>query len=135
VNYYFLTDEQFDRMVEAGQFLEWAIVHNAHRYGTPRQPIESAIAEGRSVLLEIDLQGARQVRRAFPDAMLVFLLPPTWEELVRRLVGRGTEGEEERERRLETARIELAAQEEFDAVVVNTRVEEAAREVVSLMSV
>jgi guanylate kinase len=135
VNYYFLTDEQFDRMVEAGQFLEWATVHNAYRYGTPRQPIESAIAEGRSVLLEIDLQGARQVRRAFPDAMLVFLLPPTWEELVRRLVGRGTEGEEERERRLETARIELAAQEEFDAVVVNTRVEEAAREVVNLMSV
>jgi guanylate kinase len=75
------------------------------------------------------------VRRAFPDAMLVFLLPPTWEELVRRLVGRGTEDEDERERRLETARIELAAQEEFDAVVVNTKVEEAAREVVSLMSV
>jgi guanylate kinase len=135
VNYYFLTDEQFDRMIEAGQFLEWATVHNAYRYGTPRQPIESAVAEGRSVLLEIDLQGARQVRRAFPDAMLVFLLPPTWEELVRRLVGRGTEDEDERERRLETARIELAAQEEFDAVVVNTRVEEAAREVVSLMSV
>jgi len=135
VNYYFLTDEQFDRMIEAGQFLEWATVHNAYRYGTPRQPIESAIADGRSVLLEIDLQGARQVRRAFPDAMLVFLLPPTWEELVRRLVGRGTEDEEERERRLETARIELAAQEEFDAVVVNTRVEEAAREVVSLISV
>jgi guanylate kinase len=135
VNYYFLSDEQFDRMIEAGQFLEWATVHNAYRYGTPRQPIEAAIAEGRSVLLEIDLQGARQVRGAFPDAMLVFLLPPTWEELVRRLVGRGTEDEEERERRLETARVELAAQEEFDAVVVNTNVEEAAREVVSLMSV
>jgi guanylate kinase len=135
VNYYFLTDEQFDRMIEANQFLEWAQVHNAYRYGTPRQPIEAALAEGRSVLLEIDLQGARQVRRAFPDAMLVFLLPPTWEELVRRLVGRGTEDEEERERRLETARWELAAQEEFDATVVNTDVEEAAREVVNLMSV
>ena len=87
------------------------------------------------MLLEIDLQGARQVREAFPEAMLVFLLPPTWEELVRRLVGRGTESEEERERRLETARVELAAQEEFDATVVNTDVEEAAREVVNLMSV
>jgi guanylate kinase len=135
VNYYFLSEEQFDRMIEAGQFLEWARVHNAYRYGTPRQPIESALNEGRSVLLEIDLQGARQVREAFPEAMLVFLLPPTWEELVRRLVGRGTESEEERERRLETARVELAAQEEFDATVVNTDVEEAAREVVNLMSV
>jgi guanylate kinase len=135
ITYFFLTDEQFDRMVEAGQFLEWATVHNAYRYGTPRQPIEAALAEGRSVLLEIDLQGARQVRKAFPEARLVFLLPPTWDELVRRLVGRGTEGPEERERRLATARVELAAQDEFDATVVNTDVEEAAREVVNLMSV
>ncbi|MDH2444338.1 guanylate kinase [Amnibacterium sp. CER49] len=135
VHYYFLSDEQFDRMVEAGQFLEWAQVHNAYRYGTPRQPIEAALAGGRSVLLEIDIQGARQVRQAFPEARLVFLLPPTWEELVRRLEGRGTEDEEERTRRLDTAQTELAAQEEFDAAVVNTRVEDAAREVVSLMSV
>jgi guanylate kinase len=135
VTYYFLTDEQFDRMIEAGQFLEWATVHNAYRYGTPRAPIEAALSEGRSVLLEIDLQGARQVRDVFPDARLVFLLPPTWEELVRRLLDRGTETAEERERRLETARVELAAQEEFDATVVNTRVEDAAREVVNLMSV
>lgn len=132
--YFFLTESQFDAMVDANQFLEWAVVHNAHRYGTPRAPIEAALAEGRSVLLEIDLQGARQVRAAFPDARLVFLLPPTWEELVRRLVGRGTEGEEEQERRLETARLELAAQEEFDAAVVNTDVGEAAREVVDLMT-
>jgi guanylate kinase len=134
VTYFFLSDEQFDRMIEAGQFLEWATVHNAYRYGTPRRPIEEALAEGRSVLLEIDLQGARQVRKAFPEARLVFLLPPTWDELVRRLVGRGTEGPQERERRLETARVELAAQEEFDATVVNTDVEEAAREVVGLMT-
>ena len=133
--YYFLTDAQFDRMVEQGEFLEWATVHNSHRYGTPRGPIEQAIASGRSVLLEIDLQGARQVRDAFPEAELVFLLPPTWEELVRRLVGRGTEDEAERERRLETARVELAAQEEFDHTVVNTDVEVAAREVVQLMAV
>ena len=134
VTYFFLSDEQFDRMIEAGQFLEWATVHNAYRYGTPRGPIEEALAQGRSVLLEIDLQGARQVRSAFPEARLVFLLPPTWDELVRRLVGRGTEGPEERERRLRTARVELAAQEEFDATVVNADVEEAAREVVALMT-
>ena len=134
VTYFFLTDEQFDRMVEAGQFLEWATVHNAYRYGTPRAPIEDALAAGRNVLLEIDIQGARQVRQAFPEARLVFLLPPTWDELVRRLTGRGTEGAEEQARRLETAKVELAAQEEFDATVVNTEVPEAAREVVDLMT-
>jgi guanylate kinase len=135
VDYYFVDDAEFDRMIEAGEFLEHATVHNQYRYGTPRGPILAALGEGRSVLLEIDLQGARQVRRAFPDAQLVFLLPPTWEELVRRLVGRGTESEEERERRLSTARIELDAQEEFDHTVVNTDVEQAAREVVHLMAV
>ena len=134
VTYFFLSDEQFDRMIEAGQFLEWATVHNASRYGTPRQPIEEALANGRSVLLEIDLQGARQVREAFPDARLVFLLPPSWDELVRRLIGRGTESAEERERRLATARVELAAQSEFDATVVNREVEQAARAVVTLMT-
>lgn len=135
ITYYFIDDPEFDRMATAGEFLEWAIVHNAYRYGTPRGPIERALADGRSVLLEIDLQGARQVREAFPEAELVFLLPPTWEELVRRLVGRGTEDEHERERRLQTARTELAAQEEFDHTVVNTDVEVAAREVVHLMAV
>jgi guanylate kinase len=134
VTYFFLTDEQFDAMVEAGQFLEHATVHNAYRYGTPRAPIEAALAAGRSVLLEIDIQGARQVRAAFPEARLVFLLPPTWDELVRRLTGRGTEGPEEQARRLETAKVELAAQEEFDAAVVNRDVGEAAREVVDLMT-
>jgi guanylate kinase len=133
-HYFFLSDEQFDRMIEAHQFLEWAQVHNAYRYGTPRAPIEAALAEGRNVLLEIDIQGARQVRDAFPEARLVFLLPPTWDELVRRLTGRGTESAEEQARRLETAKVELAAQEEFDATVVNTDVPEAAREVVDLMT-
>ena len=134
VTYFFLTDAQFDGMVETGQFLEHATVHNAHRYGTPRAPIEAAIASGRSVLLEIDIQGARQVRQAFPEARLVFLLPPSWDELVRRLTGRGTESEDEQRRRLETAEVELAAQEEFDAVVVNREVGDAAREVVDLMT-
>lgn len=134
-HYYFLSDEQFDAMVEQGAFLEWAVVHNAYRYGTPRPPIDQAIADGSSVLLEIDLQGARAVKAAMPEALLVFLLPPTWEELVRRLVGRGTESPEEQARRLETARAELAAQDEFDVKVVNRDVGQAAREVVELLEV
>lgn len=134
VSYYFLDDAEFDRMVEAGEFLEWAVVHNHSRYGTPRAPIDAALAEGRSVLLEIDIQGARQVKASEPSAVLVFLLPPTWDELVRRLIGRGTETAEEQERRLRTARVELAAQGEFDHRVVNTDVQTAAAEVVELMN-
>ncbi|WP_158864422.1 guanylate kinase [Leifsonia sp. AG29] len=135
VNYYFVDDAEFDRMIAGGELLEHATVHNAYRYGTPRAPIEEALAAGRSVLLEIDLQGARQVRRAMPEARLIFLLPPTWEELVRRLIGRGTEDTAEQARRLETAKVELAAQDEFDYRVVNHDVAEAAREVVDLMKV
>jgi guanylate kinase len=133
VNYYFVDDEEFDRLIREGELLEWATVHNAYRYGTPRGPIDAALAEGRSVLLEIDIQGARQVRAVMPQARLVFLLPPTWEELVRRLVGRGTESAEEQQRRLETAKVELAAQDEFDHAVVNGTVPQAAAEVVDLM--
>ncbi|AZC13958.1 guanylate kinase [Microbacterium sp. ABRD28] len=131
-HYYFVDDVEFDRLIAEGQLLEWATVHNSHRYGTPRRPIEEALATGRTVLLEIDLQGARQVRAAEPSATLVFLLPPSWDELVNRLVGRGTEGAEERARRLRTARVELAAQSEFDYHVVNDDVARAAAEVVSL---
>jgi guanylate kinase len=133
VSYYFVDDAEFDRMVEAGEFLEWAVVHNSSRYGTPRAPIEEALAAGRSVLLEIDIQGARQVRAAMPEARLVFLLPPSWAELVRRLTGRGTESAEEQERRLRTAEVELAAQNEFDYLIVNNDVETAARDVVELL--
>jgi guanylate kinase len=133
-HYWFVSDEEFDRMVEQGELLEWAVVHKAARYGTPRRPVEEALAAGRPALLEIDLQGARQVRRTMPDALFVFLKPPSWEELVRRLVGRGTESEEERERRLETAREELAAESEFDVTVVNTEVHVAAAELVALMT-
>jgi guanylate kinase len=131
-HYYFVDDAEFDRLVAEGELLEWATVHNAHRYGTPRGPIERALADGRTALLEIDLQGARQVREAEPSATLVFLLPPSWDELVHRLVGRGTEGPEERARRLRTAKGELAAQSEFDYRVVNADVADAAREVVEL---
>jgi guanylate kinase len=135
VSYYFVTDEEFDRMIAEGEFLEWATVHNQSRYGTPRSPVREAMNAGKSVLLEIDIQGARQVRASMPEAVLVFLLPPTWEELVRRLIGRGTESAEEQARRLATAKIELAAQNEFDYRVVNSKVEDAAREVVDLMNI
>jgi guanylate kinase len=133
VHYWFVSEAEFDRLVEEGELLEWAVVHRAARYGTPRAPVEAALAGGRLALLEIDLQGARQVQAAMPDAFMVFLAPPTWEELVRRLVGRGTEGEEERERRLATARLELASESEFDVTIVNTRIHDAAEELVALM--
>ncbi|OYC95113.1 guanylate kinase [Microbacterium sp. Yaish 1] len=131
-HYYFVDDAEFDRLIAEGELLEWATVHNRHRYGTPKAPIEAALAAGRTVLLEIDLQGARQVRAAAPDATLVFLLPPSWDELVDRLVGRGTEDAEERARRLRTARVELASQGEFDYRVVNDTVARAADEVAAL---
>lgn len=132
-HYWFVSEEEFDELVETEQLLEWAVVHKGARYGTPRKPVEEALAAGRPALLEIDLQGARQVRQSMPEALFVFLAPPSWEELVRRLVGRGTETPEERERRLETAREELAAEEEFDVTVVNTEVHAASEELVALI--
>ena len=134
VHYHFVDDAEFDRMIEQHELLEWATVHQVARYGTPRGPVEAALAQGRPALLEIDLQGARQVRTTMPDALFVFLAPPSWEELVRRLVGRGTESEEERERRLETARVELAAEREFDVTIVNREVHDAAEQLVALMT-
>lgn len=133
VHYHFVTDAEFERLDREGQLLESAVVHGRASYGTPRQPVLDAIASGRLPLLEIDLQGARQVRARMPEAYLVFLAPPSWEELVRRLVGRGTESAEEREVRLRTAREELAAQSEFDTTIVNDDVRRAAEELVSLM--
>ncbi len=133
VHYHFVDETTFASMAERGELLEWAVVHGRHRYGTPRGPVERILAEGRPALLEIDLQGARQVRGTMPEARFVFLKPPSWEELVNRLVGRGTESEEERARRLETALAELAAEEEFDVTVVNTDVHQAAEELVTLM--
>jgi guanylate kinase len=132
-HYWFVSEEEFDELIATDQLLEWAVVHKGARYGTPRKPVEEALAEGRPALLEIDLQGARQVRRTMPEALFVFLAPPSWEELVRRLVGRGTETPEERERRLETAREELAAEAEFDVTVVNTEVHAASEELVALI--
>jgi guanylate kinase len=133
VHYHFVDDEEFDRMAREGELLEWAVVHGRAKYGTPRAPVEQALAAGRPALLEIDLQGARQVRESMPDALFVFLAPPAWDELVRRLVGRGTEDAEERDARLATARVEMAAVSEFDVSVLNDDVRRAADELVSLM--
>jgi len=133
VHYHFVDDAEFDRLVEAGEFLEYAVVHGRAKYGTPRGPVERALSEGQLAMLEIDLQGARQVRESLPGTLFAFLMPPSWEELVRRLVGRGTETEEERERRLQTARDELAAASEFDVVIVNDDVRRASEELVSWM--
>ncbi|GAB3665370.1 guanylate kinase [Zhihengliuella somnathii] len=133
VHYYFIGREEFDRLAESGQMLEWAVVHGRNCYGTLRGKVEEAAAAGKSVLLEIDLQGARQVKESMPDARFVFLAPPSWDELVRRLVGRGTESAEEQQRRLETAKLELAAESEFDVTIVNDDVQRAAGELVALM--
>jgi guanylate kinase len=135
VHYYFVDDAEFDAMVASDALLEWAQVHGQHRYGTPRRPIENALDAGSPVLFEIDLQGARQIRQSMPQARHVFLLPPSWDELVSRLENRGTETYEERQRRLETALVELAAQTEFDVRVVNIEVSEAAQQVVDLMGI
>jgi guanylate kinase len=133
VHYFFVSEDEFDRMIEDDELLEWAVVHHAHRYGTPRLPVQQALTAGRLAMLEIDLQGARLVRDSMPEALFVFLKPPSWEEMVRRLVGRGTENEAERARRLDTAREEMAAENEFDVTIVNHEVHDAADELVALM--
>ena len=134
IHYHFVSDAEFDRMAAERELLEWAVVHGRAKYGTPRAPVEQALAAGRPALLEIDLQGARQVRESMPEALFVFLAPPTWEELVRRLVGRGTEDAATREARLQAALAELAAEPEFDHTVVNTSVDDAVAALVELMT-
>lgn len=131
VHYFFVTDEDFQRMVDAGEFLEHA-TFAGHRYGTPAQPVMDRLANGESVVLEIDLQGAMQVRLAAPGALLVFLAPPSWEVLVERLTGRGTEPAEVIEARLAAARQELAAAPDFDLTLVNSSVEDVAQRLVAL---
>jgi guanylate kinase len=131
-HYFYVSRSRFDKLVADDAFLEWA-EFDGHRYGTPREPVLSRLASGMPVLLEIDLQGARSVRKAMPDARLVFLRPPTWEELVRRLTRRGTEDEHVIERRLAVAREELAHEPEFDHTLTNTDVHSVCAELVGLM--
>ncbi|KAA6223058.1 guanylate kinase [Streptomyces griseoflavus] len=134
VQYFFVDDEEFDKLVANGELLEWA-EFAGNRYGTPRKAVQDRLEAGEPVLLEIDLQGARQVRESMKEAQLVFLAPPSWDELVRRLTGRGTEAPEVIERRLAAAKVELAAEPEFDETLVNTSVEDVSRELLALMKV
>ncbi|MDR1394349.1 MAG: guanylate kinase [Bifidobacteriaceae bacterium] len=131
-NYRFVTPVAFEAAVARGEMLEWA-VYDGQLYGTPRAPVEAALAAGRPALLEIDLVGARQVRAAMPDSLALFLLPPTWQELQRRLVERGTENPTRLAARLARAKEEIAASDEFDAVVVNGELDRTVEQVASLM--
>ena len=133
ISYVFLTEEQFKIRADSGQMLEWATVHGRHSYGTPREPVEQGLANGYNVILEIDVQGAFQVRESFPEALLVFVKPPSFEELRARLDKRGTESEQDKQIRLETARTELDQASEFDYSVVNDEVARCAQEVVDLV--
>ncbi|MEO3760430.1 guanylate kinase [Mycobacterium sp. B14F4] len=134
IDYSFVTAERFQQLIDGGALLEWADIHGGlHRSGTPSQPVRDAVAAGRPVLIEVDLAGARAVKAAMPEAFTVFLAPPSWETLESRLTGRGTETAEAMARRLATARAELAAQDDFDSVVVNRDLESACAELVSLL--
>ncbi|WP_460866986.1 guanylate kinase [Rhodococcus aerolatus] len=133
-DYHFVSPAEFDRMVAAGEMLEWAEIHGGlHRSGTPAAPVRAAVAAGEPVLVEVDLAGARAIRATEPDALLVFLEPPSWDALVSRLTGRGTEDEAAVARRFETARVELAAAAEFDRTIVNDDVETAATRLLDLL--
>ncbi|MGA5819302.1 guanylate kinase [Kitasatospora sp. NPDC094028] len=134
VQYHFVDNDEFDKLVANGELLEWA-EFAGNRYGTPRAAVLEKLERGEPVLLEIDLQGARQVRESMPEAQLVFLAPPSWDELVRRLTGRGTEPQDVIEKRLEAARVELAAEPEFDSTLVNHSVEQVAAELLALLGV
>ncbi|MFV0452609.1 MAG: guanylate kinase [Propioniciclava sp.] len=133
VHYHFVSDPDFDALVADHGLLEWAVVHGQHRYGTPAAPVVQAAAEGRTVILEIDLAGARQIRERLPEVRSVFLAPPDWDTLVQRLGDRGTETDEQVARRLQTARDELAASDEFDTIVVNDDVGQSVAKLVSLL--
>ncbi|BBZ75669.1 guanylate kinase [Mycolicibacterium anyangense] len=134
VDYHFVTPGEFEQLIERGELLEWAEIHGGlHRSGTLAAPVARAAEAGHPVLIEVDLAGAAAVKQAMPEAVTVFLAPPSWEALEQRLAGRGTETPEVMARRLETARAELAAQDSFDVVVVNSQLESACAELVSLL--
>lgn len=131
-DYHFVDNATFDRMIERSELAEWAVVHG-NRYGTPRREITAALEQGRTVVLDIDVQGARQVRRVFNDALLIFVLPPSAEELVRRLSDRASEDPAERRRRLANAQREIEAAPEFDFIVLNDDLPQAYRRVESIV--
>ncbi len=133
VSYYFVSREKFSLMIEGDEFLEWARVYD-NFYGTPRLPVEETLARGKDVLLEIDVQGGLQVKRKLPEAVLIFLLPPSWKELEARLAGRGSESPEEVQKRLQWAKRELQSLSLYDYVVVNERVEKAVEQIRSIIT-
>ena len=133
-DYYFVSSNDFQQRIDAGEMLEWADIHGGlQRSGTPAGPVREALADGRPVLVEVDLAGARNIKQLMPEARTVFLAPPSWEVLVERLTGRGTETEAVIERRLTTAREELDAQGEFDTVVVNDDVDDAVAHIARIL--
>lgn len=131
VDYHFVSDEKFEEMIKANEFLEFAEFAGA-KYGTPKKAVESALQSGKNVILEIELNGARQVRRSSKEAIMIFIKPPSWEELTTRLTNRGTESENSTLARLDRAKEELSAASEFDYVLVNHEVEQSVSELVSL---
>jgi guanylate kinase len=134
VDYRFVTPAQFQQLIDDGALLEWADIHGGlQRSGTPAEPVRRAAAAGRPVLIEVDLAGARAIKKALPNAVTVFLAPPSWAALEARLTGRGTETAEVMDRRLGTARAELAARGDFDVVVVNSELESACDELIALL--
>ena len=134
VDYSFVSEDRFQQLIDHGDLLEWAEIHGGlHRSGTLAAPVRAAVAAGHPVLIEVDLAGARAVKRAMPEATTVFLAPPSWDALESRLSGRGTETPDVMARRLQTAKAELAAQGDFDEVVVNGQLESACAELVSLL--
>jgi len=134
VDYFFVSHERFNEMIANDELLEYAVVHQNNKYGTPRKPVEQAISLGKQMILEIDIQGAEQVKKAMPSANLIFIKPPSFQELKKRLIGRGTESGAEIEIRLETAVLELEAADRFDHQVINTDVAQCAKEVLDLMN-
>jgi guanylate kinase len=134
VDYYFWSHERFDQAIANHELLEFATVHGVNRYGTPREAVEKALARGEKIVLEIDIQGAKQIKKSMPEALTIFILPPSWEELVRRLSVRGTEDPAEQANRLETALVELASADDFDFTVINDEVDKCADKVLELMS-
>lgn len=133
LTYHFLTDEEFEQAIAQGEMLEHAQVHGRAMYGTPKQPVLDALAQNRTVILEIDIQGARQIKHNLPQAQLVLLVPPSWEELVSRLAGRGTEDPEAQAIRLATAKNELQAAAEADFVIENVQIGETVDRLIDLM--
>ncbi|QPK94614.1 guanylate kinase [Actinomyces sp. zg-332] len=135
VHYYFVDKEKFEFLVKEKKILEYAFVHGLNYYGTPLEPVEKALENGKPCILEIDLDGVRQVKEIMGErATYIFVSPPSWQELEKRLVGRGTEDIENVTKRLETAKIEMAAQDEFDYVVVNDILENAVDEIATIMN-